>query len=84
MEVPRLGVESQLQLQLMPQAQIQPSLVTYTTAHGHARFLTHSERPRPGIEPESLQILAGFVMLSQGGNCHTFLKVQVEAHRELI
>ena len=42
-EVPRLGVESGLQL-LRPQSQkrrIRGTSVTYTTAHGNARSLTH-------------------------------------------
>ena len=33
--------------------------VTYTTAHGNTRFLTH--RLRPGIEPKSSWILARFM-----------------------
>ena len=49
MEVPRLGVESELQ----------PS--TYTTAHGNAGSLT--QRARPGIEPLSSWMLLGFVNL---------------------
>ena len=32
---------------------------TYTTAHGNARSLTH--RARPGIEPEFLWTLVGFI-----------------------
>ena len=44
MEVPRLGVESQLQLHASPQPQqlgIQAMSATYTTAQGNARSLTH-------------------------------------------
>ena len=42
-EVPRLGVKSELQLQA--------ASATYTTAHDNARSLTHWARP--GIEPET-------------------------------
>ena len=38
---------------------IQALSVTYTTAHGNARSLTHSVRP--GIKPESSWILVGFI-----------------------
>ena len=55
-EVPRLGVESELQLPACTttpqQCQIQATCVTYTTADGHARSLTHWTRS--GIEPTSL------------------------------
>jgi len=47
MEVPRLGVESELQL------------LAYTTAHGNAGSLTHGARP--GIEPRTSWFLVGFV-----------------------
>ena len=47
MEVPRLGIELELQL------------LAYTTAHGNARSLTH--RARPGIEPASSWVLVGLV-----------------------
>ena len=47
MEVPRLGVESELQLR------------AYTMAHGNARYLTHWSRL--GMEPTSSWILAGFI-----------------------
>ena len=47
MEVPRLGVKSEVQL------------LTYTTAHGNARSLTHGARP--GIKPEISWFLVGFV-----------------------
>ena len=57
MEVPRLGVQLELQL---PQQQPQPhrtqaESATYPTAHGNAGFLTHWARP--GIEPTSSQRL---------------------------
>ena len=44
MEIPRLGVESELQLRPTPQPQqrrIRSPPVTYTTAHGNARTLTY-------------------------------------------
>ena len=44
MEVPRLGVELELQLLPIPQTQqlrIQAASASYTTAHGSARSLTH-------------------------------------------
>ena len=45
MEVPRLGVESELQLPAYAAATAMPDLsrtsATYTTAHGNARFPTH-------------------------------------------
>ena len=42
MEVPMLGVESQLQLPAYATAMSDPSVsATYTTAHGNARSLTH-------------------------------------------
>ena len=47
MEVPRLGVESELQLP------------AYATAHVNARSLTHCVRP--GVEPTSSWIPVGFV-----------------------
>ena len=47
MEVPRLGVKSELQQ------------LAYTTAHGNTGSLTH--RARPEIEPSSSWILVGFV-----------------------
>ena len=47
MEVPRLGVKSELQL------------LAYTTAHSNARSLTHWARP--GIKPASSWILVGFI-----------------------
>ena len=46
----------------MPQPQqrrIRATSVTYTTAHGNARSLTHGARP--GIEPTASWLLVGFV-----------------------
>ena len=48
------------QPQPQPQ-QIWASSVTYTTAHGNARSLTHWERP--GIEPATSWFLVGFVSI---------------------
>ena len=61
MEVPRLGLELELQLALaIVRANQDPSWsVTYTTAHDNARSLTHSARP--GIEPTSSWILVRFI-----------------------
>ena len=63
LEVPRLGVESEMQLPACTTATAtrDPSLcrsVTYTAAQGNARSLTHWTRAR--IEPESSWILVGF------------------------
>ena len=62
MEVPRLGVDVELQLLAYTTAIAMQDLssiasVIYTIAHSNARSLTHWERP--GIEPESLWILVG-------------------------
>ena len=62
MEVPRLGVESELQLPAYAtatQCQIGAESATYTTAHGNTEWLTHWARP--GIKPASSWILVGFV-----------------------
>ena len=58
MEVPRLAVESELQLRLRPtpqpqQHRIPATSVTHTIACGNARSLTHWARP--GIKPSSSQ-----------------------------
>ena len=65
-EVPRLGVELELQLpaytQPQPQQhqiQIRAVFATYTTAHSNARSLTRWVRP--GIKPSSSWILVRFV-----------------------
>ena len=60
--VPRLGVELELRLQptLQPQQhKIQATSMTYTTAHDNAGSLSHWAKP--GIEPASSWILAGFI-----------------------
>ena len=61
MDVPRLEVESELQLPAYTQPQqcgIQVASVTYNTAHGNARSLT--QQARPGIKPPSSWILVEF------------------------
>ena len=62
MEVPRLGVALELQLQ---QHQIRAASVTDTTAHSNARSLTY--RAGPGIQPASSWILVGFVTTEPQG-----------------
>ena len=60
-EIPRLGVESELQLPAIPQPQqhqIQALSVNYATAHGSAGSLTHWART--GIEHTSSWILVRF------------------------
>ena len=62
MMVPRLGVESELQLPVYATAterQIRAASATYTTTHGNPRSLTHWARP--GIEPATSWLLIGFV-----------------------
>ena len=62
MEVPRLGVESELQLLAYATATATGSRAAsanYTAADGNARSLTHWARP--GMEPASSWILVRFV-----------------------
>ena len=62
LEVPRRGVESELQLLPTPepqQSRIRATSLTYTTAHSNARSLTRWVRP--GIKPSSSWILVRFV-----------------------
>ena len=59
MEVPRLGVESELQLLAFTTTQDPSGTATYTTAHGNAGSLTHWVRPR--IEPAFSWILVRFI-----------------------
>ena len=62
LEVPRLGVEMELQGLPMPrswQHSIWAKSVTYTTACGNTRFLTHWARP--GIKSTCSWILVGFL-----------------------
>ena len=57
-EVPRLGVESELQL------------LAYTTVYGNARSSIHCSRP--GMEPSSSWILVRFsLLLSHNGDSNT-------------
>ena len=62
MEVPRLGVEWELQLPAYTTATAtrDPAVsVTYNTAHGSAGSPTHGARP--GIQPVLSCILVGFI-----------------------
>ena len=62
MEVPRQGVESELQLPAYVTAraiQDPAASATYTTTHGNARSLTHWVRP--GFEPATSWFLVGFI-----------------------
>ena len=64
-EVPRLGVELELQLPAYTTA-VWALSGTYATAHGNARSLTLWVRP--AIEPASSWILVKFVLLSHNRN----------------
>ena len=78
MKVPRLGVESKLQLPAYVTATATQDLstsVTCTTAHGNARYLNH--RVRPGIESISSWILAGFITTAPQWELHNFLKKSI-------
>ena len=69
MEVPRLGIKQELQLPAYTTATATPgqaTSVTYTTAYGNSRSLTHWARP--GLEPESSQIRSGSFLLIPHGN----------------
>ena len=62
MEVPRLGIESELQLPAYITAmatQIWTASSTYTTAQGNTRSLTHWARP--GLEPTTSWFLVRFI-----------------------
>ena len=58
MEAPRLGVKLELQLPAYSHSSAARS-VTYATAHGNTRSLTH--QLRPGIEPATSWILVSFI-----------------------
>ena len=63
-DVPRLGVESELQLPadtIATAIRIRATSSTYTTVHGNAGSVTHWARP--GIEPLSSWILIRFVTM---------------------
>ena len=63
MEIPRLGVKSELEplayATAAQQCGIQAMSMTHTTAHGNDESLTHWASPR--MEPESSWVLVGFV-----------------------
>ena len=73
MEVPRLGVQSEL---LLPpttqplQRQIWAVCVTYTTAHGNSGSSTHWARP--GIEPRTSWFLVGFISATPWRELHSY------------
>ena len=67
MEVPRLGVESELQLPATATARNLAASANYTTVHGNTRSLAHWARP--GIKSESLWILVVSLLLSHNGHC---------------
>ena len=71
------GVQSELQLLVTPQPQqcrIQTTSVSYTTAHGNARSLTHWVRP--GIKPATSWFLVDSFPLCHDGNSYKlWLKV---------
>ena len=85
MEVPRLGVE--LQLQMLACAQPQrcwpwAAFETYTIAHSNAaRFLTHWARP--GIESTSLWVLVEFVSAAPHGNTGKVLTSRIAVYFEV-
>ena len=74
MEVPRLGVNTELQLRPTPQPQqlwIQAACATYTAAYGNTRSLTQGARP--GIEPAASRRLCWALNpLSHNGNSHWY------------
>ena len=62
MEVPRLGVESEVELLVKTKAIAMRGLTTsatYTTVHSNTQSLTHWARP--GIEPATSWFLVGFI-----------------------
>ena len=63
MEIPRLGVQLELQLPgcatATQQRKIRAASARFTTAHSNARFLTHWVGP--GLEPASSRILVWFI-----------------------
>ena len=75
MKVPGLGVESELQVEPIPQPQqhqIQAASTTYTSDCSNARSLTHWARP--GTKPTSLRTLCLVLnLLSHNGNSKVLL-----------
>ena len=74
MEIPRLGVESELQLRLQP-LQIQATSVTYSTAYGNTGSLNHWTRPGIDLRPHGYQ--SGSLPLSHNGNFPTNLLISL-------
>ena len=62
MDIPRLGVKSELQLPAYARATTTPDLspsATYTKAQGNAGSLSHCAKP--GVKPDTLWLLVEFV-----------------------
>ena len=77
-DVPRLGVKSELSHLPTPQPQqhqIQTSSETYTTAHGNVGSLTH--QARPGIEPTTSCLWVRFVSIVPQKELHFFFSFRV-------
>ena len=71
MEVPRLGIKSELQLPAyaIATATLGPGAsVTYITAHGNAGSPTHCARP--GSKPETSWFVVGFVSIEPQWELH--------------
>ena len=85
LEVPRLGVKSELQMPATATAITMPDLstsATYTTAHGNAGSSTHWARP--GIEPASSWIIDLFPLShDRNSRFFTFLMVSFKAQKFL-
>ena len=80
MEVPRLGVESKLQLLAYATATTMPDpnhVRDLHTAHSNAGSLTHWAGPR--VEPTSSQILVGFITAKSQRELRCFLSIQCHA-----
>ena len=72
-EVPRLGVESELHLPAYTKATAMPDWAvsaTYTTVHGNTGSLTHWVRP--GIKPAASWLLVRFVSPEPRWELHQF------------
>ena len=76
MEVPMLGVESELQLPAYATATASPSLVC--DLHGKARSLTHWARP--GIEPTTSRFLVGFVNRCTSTGTPGLYQIKTQSH----
>ena len=79
MEVPRLGGANQTYscwpTQQPQKCHIRTMSVTYTTAQGNTRSLSHWGRP--GIEPETSWFLDSFPLHHNGNSSHSFLNLQI-------